>query len=68
MQDSLEGIVKSIPEHEDDLRKILEQQSADVLAGWLQAEDALKQLQSEGVLTIRARDTGAPSAESANET
>ncbi|XP_050712780.1 protein Aster-A-like isoform X3 [Eriocheir sinensis] len=68
VQDSLEGIVKSIPEHEEDLRKVLEQQSADVLAGWLQAEDALKKLQSESFLTNIARDTEARPTESANET
>lgn len=68
VQDCLESIMSSIPEHEEDLRKVLEQQSGDVLAGWLQAEDALKQLQSERVKTKTARDTGERSTESANET
>lgn len=68
VQDCLESIMSSIPEHEEDLRKVLEQQSADVLAGWLQAEDALKQLQRERVITKTARDTGERSTESANET
>lgn len=40
-------IVKTIPEHEEDLKRVLEQQSSDVLAGWLQAEDALRQQLSD---------------------
>ena len=35
-------IFNSIPEHEEELRRVLEQQSAGVLEGWLQTEDALK--------------------------
>lgn len=34
--------MKGIPEHEEDMRRVLEDQSADVLAGWLRAEDTLK--------------------------
>lgn len=50
VQESLEIIVKNIPEHEEDLKRVLEQQSEEVLAGWLQAEDALKEKLSDSDL------------------
>ena len=36
-------IVSTIPEHEENLKRVLEQQSEEVLHGWLQAEGALTQ-------------------------
>lgn len=43
VQKSLEMIVNTIPEHEENLKRVLEQQSEEVLQGWLQAEGALTQ-------------------------
>lgn len=63
MQQSLEAIVKSIPEHDENMKKILEQESANVLDSWLQTEDALKQqlsgnnLQSDSSLINAAQNT-----------
>ncbi|XP_063885702.1 protein Aster-B-like isoform X1 [Scylla paramamosain] len=43
VQKSLEMIVSTIPEHEENLKRVLEQQSEEVLQGWLQAEGTLTQ-------------------------
>ncbi|KAG0724938.1 GRAM domain-containing protein 1A [Chionoecetes opilio] len=48
VQETLEMIAKSIPEHEEELRRVLEEQSAEVLAGWMQAEEALQQQLDDG--------------------